>query len=1767
MESKIDSEDTSSSCKRQTRLDVLAFSSFEALKIKITLYTYATSPLVIYSFTKKLNFFFIMMTSTTTTLFLLFVLSLLQLVTNAQFFDDAVNSYIFKPISTQTTLVKTSGGSTIETDAVIQVSNTLNSGAFYVGNFKVGVKARPAAFNYRYKEVGRVPKAIFTQTIKVCSVVDTQAYAEAQQLLPQHTIGDVSALYQAQGDAASPVSSVKRRLLSVDTTDPSSADSVTTLNMKKALSALSQLLAKDKSLNSGDTWNTLNTYFSLLQDDRNAQQGHDTDRDIILGQLVANVNAYGKQLDNIDKAIRNAASDQKQQLDDYQKAVDAAREQDRIQLQNQIYQGFYFISNVSQTVADLSSTLANQTLHTESEFIKQNEINAGINAALYFELTQTSLKRAASLAYFNIVKDLPNTLIPLVTDPGTPPVDGGVLTGSDSRLLLESFYVLYDQPSTLGQGQKRVGVKNFKWYLNSEMQLENANPSVSLRNIYMSFATSDCTRPYYDTSLPWTDINGTLVLENPSTNTSSICSSWIEVVDQVCVGTNSFDWTLSVNNEYPALTTAICGQHAVTTTNTVLKTLDDFQTYMNTRQCDATPSFVSYSGVYVVTSINTAARQFIPQDPFAGSANCYASLETQISVENTVFGYMVKLAYAAYTLIFNRLLALEQKKYGRLAGGLTYDALPFDYVPPVGNSTNTGAYSPRMCHRVTFNLAHVDTLPVYAVYPDPSSLVTKQVIREITKVDPTVILDNTEGLLLDTPEVFTENILLVDDAEHLLPKSSLVVGSISDPVYWYDVPSHLLSVSSNIFARKNTVTYYLMPPNTLSTWTLPVFQKANNDLYSALDAAVGANLFAVPVAYDSLGYPVCNVGAGLLDAFTMNGQTVNSSRTCIGSNTWTTNTALVSTINSVCASNHAFGGRTPVKLYNRGIDLLSVTDFSASWADGSQGFALHFLFEGLGSSTPAGLTLTNNVVISVSVDYVNNAVFVNVRNGLSSQIVSSTYKALFNGIKHSVLIFFTGFSVADHVGIAVDGWLDTYANLNVTIPASRSGSAWNPPTLGIPGIESVYGISWPLGLPSATFSATLVEALRVCSMAVSENHCSPSKYNEQILFASPVNSVSGPGRACPVASTSLFRSSLLDSSIVNVAQTSKSIFTSSDGFTVSWWMHLSTAWITLNGPGQSIYPVFTFQSGVSPNIMQMYVFIDSSKHVNVKVIQGASLFVLLTSTRYTTTDTLSASKMVVRLQAGILSLYIDQQLESQTAFVGFSATNSGFTITQMSSQGVVSLLRVYSYTLSNLALTFDAACDAEVGYDYTNPVGYCRTINGAATPTSMYCRSASACRGNCETYAMFHGATSTFDNTEMKQCDDGYLAPDCIHACAHADANTGVCIQNDINDPAAYGSTKTLVPGGTWCDVLKNYQVSAGLPISGQSDAAMTLASRKYIMQVLMKIPSGQIIADATTVGGTCPLITPSSLTGNNAQLILTNPSTDTLFVRAVWSTPFACDALLDVHKVITAHFSALLDVPTCGNVSVVVFTGVITSGNTGVQYVECTGLDIENIASVVAATSAAQQSSIYETAVNVSDLALAKSLQVSVGISTVLFTLLSEFGLDLAAYRMIYNAAVQNALDADNAANTTHTGFNTNHTFTDVCGEGTVCGSLTNFTTPPPVDISKLPGAKNIIFQTELTTSNEWLKQLFSNAGDFFSFFGLFAFFYVMLRFIENYGPKVYYYLRQPESYVNIVKLLCGVQDVNEKTASQDATKNVAAATAEGEFLIQHDRHGLQKL
>jgi hypothetical protein len=1264
-------------------------------------------------------------------------------------------------------------------------------------------------------------------------------------------------------------------------------------------------------------------------------------------------------------------------------------------------------SAIANTVGNLSVFMLNYTATLEDELTTVFANMASINSIIYRELTQRTLRRALTSAYFQVISNIPSIFFPLVSDPGIAPQNGGVLTGTDARLLLDTYTVL-SATSTLWHSTQ-ISV-----YLSSDNELASAAVGVlDPRMMVSRFATSNCTLPYYDPTHPWRRIDGSVY--SPPAHASGPCFGWFEVVDTYCTpkfANESFGWvTLQGGLTLTTGSTGLCAG-STATSYIMLDSIAAVESFMNFDFCNSTSGalngFLVFSTALVqafTLSIPNPTNPIYKYDAFP----CSSTIYTQMLRTSTALGLIMTLGAQRYSTsaVLTQLAILEQKKYGALPStGIRYEDLLFDGF--VGS--NTGTTTPSMCHRATVNIAHTQTLPIYAVLPDPVQPVTTSVTRLITKIDPTITTDYDQGLNIGEVVTFTEGIILTDNADYVLPDGDLLVGDLGQTsTFMYDPPQRLIDVTSNIYARINTVCYYCMPPGTLSTYTLPQFLQYSGNLYDASQATVGANLFAIPVTKDASGFPVCNVGGGFGDASGLQGATANVARTCSNPSvfTWENTTALTATMAGLCplyqVSGHNFV--TPIKLFNRRLDESTLVG-SASWFDSSVGVGIHFLFENSASVTVISVTGYGSPTVSYGFTIYTDLVHgvVGIRFSSDAQIVTTSVAGLFDQRKHSfffVLSAISGTSITN-VAIFVDGVLDQYVALTTPIPTRLAGySTWSSGTNGnFPyGTEALYAMLWPVGALSTILDTRAIDSIRLCSYAVAENHCTPNAATEVIAYAAPINAIS-TGTICPAAAVSLFRSSVLDL----LSRTLTSVSLNTAAWSVTFWLQASPGWQAAVALSSGDVGVLVVTMGTTASTqIQLTLSITTAKQLHLVVTQSSVTLVDEVAAFFTIDSFLTAHKITLiygRSALSQLSLSIDTISLATYPVSSLASPGAGVSYT-VSPLEVITQLRLYPYALTATNVLSDFGCDALVGFGYISPTGFCRFSSSGETEALTYCRSPALCNGNCETYASVQSSTGSFANVGVNMCDDGWQAPLCTKQCLRLSNLTGMCLDDETSDPSVAASPMTLTPSGKWCNVLKAYQTGFDTTHSTMSNYA-----RHWYYQISLPVPSGVITVNVN-IATTCPVLSAVGQ-GNTASLTVTNPSGTSLVAKVVW-TPVSnssCIAPITIRQV-GAFAIQYIDIPVCGNMTLSVY--VLDVSLTNSTQTLCQSLTVNNVASLIAgATSATTNTNIISQSALVGDAAVAQVSAISAGLTMSIYATFQAMGIDTTALYALANAAAQ---------------------------------------------------------------------------------------------------------------------------------------------------------------
>lgn len=1267
---------------------------------------------------------------------------------------------------------------------------------------------------------------------------------------------------------------------------------------------------------------------------------------------------------------------------------------------------FYAVSNVtaalSQTLGNLSIFMTNYTAQVENDIIALYAAIADSNTILYRELSQRTLRRAITTAYFNVISNIPSVFFPLVCDPGIAPQNGGQLLGADTRLPLDTFAILKATATTFYSTTVTV-------YLNTAYELANGAVGVlSPRVITSRFANTNCTLPFYDTSKSWRTAYGSAY--TPPSVSFTTCNGWMEVQQTSCTAAASNQSYAWVNFQGGfALTAGLCSG-PISTTNIMLDSLASVTQFFNGGYCNASSNAGGWYGIYS-TALQIAYRVGQP-DPNSTqwlyeTYPCASTVYTQMIQSSTLLGQVLAIASQQYgnTSVTTQLSVAEQKVYGALPGcGITYQDLLFDGF----TGSNTGTTTPRQCHRATVNLAHQGTLPIFSVLPNPTTPLTVTVNRLITKIDPSIQTDYDQGLSIGQVVTFSEGVIMTDNAAFNLPSGTLLVGDLGQSdLYLYDPPQRLIDVSPNIYARANTVSELLMPPGTTSTFTLNQFLAASGNIYDATQSTVGANLFSIPVVKDAQGFPVCNVGGGIGDANGLQGTTVNVARTCTNPSVflWDNNTAITANMSALCPSFLPANSPivTPIKVFNRRLDATASSGTASTWFDGNLGLGVSFLFENSASVTILSVTTTASSAtrkFSIFTDAIAGQVGINFDNGV--QVVRTSAANLFDQRKHSFLfvLYTSGSGGLTYVAIFVDSVLDQFVALSTPI-LTRSGSTFLIGTAGnFPyGTEALYVMKWPAASVSSALNSQTVEALRVCSYAVAESHCSPNVGHEVLAYATPANAISTQ-TICPTAAVSLFRSSLIDPFTKTLITTTLSV----SAWSLTFWLHISPGWQAAVGLSGGSVGLITLSFGTGAARILVVVAATQSQQLQLTLQQGSITFVTAVPGLFHLDNFLAPHKVSIVYTAsiGYVTISFDTITYSYYAVAAFATPLIGLIYT-VDSLGSVSLVRLYNYALTASNIFNDYQCDVTTSAQYINPIGYCRFIDATLTQATTYCRSPALCNGNCETYSNVQVSGGSFSNVGINMCDDGWQVPLCVTPCRYISNITGACLDNEIYDPTNSASTFQLVPSGKWCNILKAYKADLNV-----AAGTLTLAPRHFEEQISMPVPDG-IISVSVTIIETCPIIQAVGV-GNTASLTITNPGAATIDVKLVWSTSNSTCSAPPYTAAIAKFGVAYANIPTCGNMTLTVYVlsaSLNGVGNSTVNF--CQSLTELNVASLVAgAVAGTSNNNIVGLSAVVADASSVQVQSINVGIGVAVVGVLQSLGVDSTAFYSLANAASQ---------------------------------------------------------------------------------------------------------------------------------------------------------------
>lgn len=1371
---------------------------------------------------------------------------------------------------------------------ILSATESDPTGSLRIGDYTVNITALPPRFNYRFEEVGRIPRNTQLNINKACLVNDVDSFYqkqnaanEIQGILPQGTSNA-----QVQLNA-------QRRLLFFDPIGTGLAIAALVVGTR-ALSVANAAKREVDDLRS-------NVVGPLIGNVQTLQA-----TSVAQAAALSNQQNQISLVANNSKLLLQGQVQQQQQLDAIGNTIDVIANQTTRQFAaiNDTLARNAALINAQFTEADTRTkdafnnvynliTTLTGNLQTQVDSVIRNAFQTATSLQkLTIDLTRQirniQIDRLTVGAYYEALNKLDPALKPFTLGAGIPAASS--LVGSQQRLLLDEINVNWVSNTTGNIYQ--IYNSRITFYTDSVFAIDNAAFVTTLDNFATLFGTNACRRSYVDG-----DQTETTPASNPN------CKVWAEIRTFSCSSQSlspKFRWGLDFNN---TITPSMCANNVNPTAAPVqvIKRFDDLIQYFAGEPCKV------QDGPYRMTTFRTYQAFQFPAKPTL----CPLSWKDQryraeARTGDVSIGYFVLLMVqqsfsAAYLDLFN----LELQLYGRNPGGLKYERKPNDYVPVSYNGTvpiYDGGAKPVDCTYTSWLGVDRQTVPIYSVTPLAGAIVSKGIRFSI---DGPVCTDPATCYPVGESDV-TANIQLNNDASHVLPGAFLMVGFLDDfgQGIW-DIPSRSLSASPSTSERAFTPSYILMPPGTTSTFELADWISRNTDLFDPEKGAVSPGIYRFETARDVEGFPFCSIPG----AEPVNGYEITT-RGCIRPYSYQASGASTSFAAIASPEREKYPSQctalNPTLIYsNRKSELVTNTINTAQGSPAAviaatntysvsfQYYKDRFTSDNGGVDALEIASSTNILRFGVTTNGQPRLLIVSTANPntvrFDSLLTMGMNVDLRNGVWRSIVFTMAGTgTVTRSFGLRIDGNLLALTPIGsiAFVGADAFIRSVRDITLNSAGAQVMDATIYP-----TSFLAPETKAVRSCALPnLGGGRC--SNITETISIAKR-NVTSTENVVCATDSKLL----IVDTAYDLIYPVASSLLSSS--FASSW---SASFWV--KGYRLLSGIAFNLRAGraqiqISASSLSNSVLVNGVSFPLATISDGNSHFIVITFNSATT----------------IAQLYYDGVLAGSAQTPALQPASSP---SISNSNGIVSMFKAYDYILTATQQNSEGLCQvsATIGaFGFIPPVGYCSSVPGS---NYGYCREPMMCQGHCSAFSVIDPATGTFSALN-NVCDDGFALPECTSRCSRIDPITGQCL--DKIGKSAVG----LTPGGVLCPLLSNFKASV-VPASKLFGAT----PRFWQYTVSVGVPAGTITNVIDT--GSCPLttITPNidgsllvnlqnSNNVNSIVNILYAP--DGVFTGEATCEPPCCS--LSVDNPVTVKANSVLSYPVpaagCGNVSVII--------------------------------------------------------------------------------------------------------------------------------------------------------------------------------------------------------------------------------------------------------
>lgn len=1151
-----------------------------------------------------------------------------------------------------------------------------------------------------------------------------------------------------------------------------------------------------------------------------------------------------------------------------------------------------------------------------TQYIEKNELHALQSALAYLDFD--SLPPNFNAYWYNEgVRPLPNNL----------------LNGPNTRVMMDAITVnwVHKDPTS---GVITVGSDLYYVYFSTNYALQFY--AVTLDAAFLEYIlegdNENCTLAYYDPTMNLQFINNTR--DNATgQNPNFICDMWIIMNTTFCSYTASgtFDWSTQsafVNGDPQLYANIYCQTNNPVTNNFyLLRSTEDLNQALQ----------VSYNNTYRTTyfssfrlqsRMNTFPTYQMNNLPLSGGGAPYGNsqlglLEANLggNVQPGFLAQFISILVASFPFMQGDISTLRMIKFGRTPG---IDAVsipsnifnPTKYNPITGEIIYDADSTPTECIRSRWNAYSQQTLPLTNFIQNSATPLTTQVIVNLQC--PPCLANQTTVCYTITNENITIN---VNSVTYIgaVPDNFLTTGNVDSATMTeaYDPPFQQMITTPVIDARKNTISYILMPPDVQTSYTMDQFLSvADNIKYDPYSGGVSAQAFRVGLNYTTEGYPYCSIWRGEPDNTSLidNSTSVIVSNTtqCVAPFTWsipifpmTNYQSFTSTI-AGCQWNYSYPLHDDN--FNKPSPSTLVTQLNGN-------FTVSFWY----SNTPPQVGNYGNIIPYIIQLNASDYLVWYVQNGVPGIQKISSYTPntfdtsnyffipydLRDGYSH--FITWTIMSVNNNLGWSLQLYTDTLllTNTTVIVPLGTKITSANLMTPAQLATFIATNPSSNVKFQSSTLNGAIVpndttlvySSVLLASDIRQQYICQPiwrtqprcmlpSQSAETIqlvgLYQDPLNPVDN----CYLNGIPLVPGGSLPPGIPDSSFPTSSVAYSP--FILSMWAKCipNTNYVTMVGAGNTwSLTLFTISNdgttcrfgvslangGTLPTAQTITTQSDNQYHL-LSAGVDRNFLILFYDGVYKAYNTFGGTQSVSPLLNSntAVSVLNSEAIQSVTLYSGVYG-NDGLSSPVNTVNSWVYGGVLYDTTYVNnrvrifqILMTENYECQVSQGGDQYVDVNTVCTVYNFGGTSSGYCYLPTLCSGHCEySYVTINQTALTYIPLSSV-CDLGWTpltsSGGCYQLCTRLDPISHMCLDQWLDSPN--NTQNGLIAGASWCGIQRNFRYYG---IGEQ--ALATFSPYHYNIQFTLILPSGVYQDIITSNNETCPFI--SLYPDSNSQLWL----------------------------------------------------------------------------------------------------------------------------------------------------------------------------------------------------------------------------------------------------------------------------------------------------------